>query len=124
MTIPPNFFKKDILDRLAQNTIHGAHSRTGGSDEYVDNVHPNPPPTPAHHPRSQISQLQKLHKPQASKETTTVKVQTPLARLKHCCDTSWSLPELVPSRANLHTQGNKTRRCWTTRVRCEREEEE
>ena len=25
MTIPPNFFKKDILDRLAQNTIHGAH---------------------------------------------------------------------------------------------------
>jgi len=48
----------------------------------------------------------------------SVKVQTPLARLKHCCDTSWPLPG--PTRTHKGTRQDG----WTTRVRCEREEEE
>jgi hypothetical protein len=47
-----------------------------------------------------------------------VKVQTPLARLKHCRDTSWPLPGPTCTHKGIRQDG------WTTQVRYEREEEE
>jgi len=69
-----------VCNQNIQQRCNG--SRTGGSDEqYVEGVHPSPP-TPAHRPRPQTSQIKKLPQPKASKAKNTM----PDTQLEAICD--------------------------------------
>jgi hypothetical protein len=53
-----------MCNRLRYNTQSGAESSEGGSDNVSHSD------LPAHHPRSQLSQIKKLHQPQAKTQAT------------------------------------------------------
>jgi hypothetical protein len=59
-----------VCNQTLRRGCNGSSNR-GSDQQYVEEVHPSPP-TPAHRPRSQTSQIKKLHQQQASKDTTTM----------------------------------------------------